>query len=231
MGTPGAELEELRRGIEILQPVAPEVAERLILHKRRRRCREDHLAAVGECGNAGAAVDVDPDVALGRNARGAGMEPHPHGDRPRLERLLCGAHSGHGARCRGERHEECVPLRVDLDATLCGERLTQHAAMLGECVGIAAGAELPEQPRRTLDVREQQRDGSRRKGSRHAGSIAQVRDREAYGGKTSSRRSIRDTGLKPRRSRIGLDIWPACVTSTGVPRSAASRPRAATSAR
>ena len=35
---------------------------------------------------------------------------------------------------------------------------------------------------------------------------------------TSSRRSIRASGSKPSRSRIGRDIWPACVTSTGVPR-------------
>ena len=33
---------------------------------------------------------------------------------------------------------------------------------------------------------------------------------------------MRDTVSKPRRSRIGRDIRPACVTSTGVPRAAAS---------
>ena len=94
------ELEQLRRGIEVLQSVAPEVAQRLILDERCRRGREDHLAAVGEGGDAGAAVDVDPDVALGRNARRARMEPHPHGDRPRRERLLRGGRSRDGRRLR-----------------------------------------------------------------------------------------------------------------------------------
>ena len=165
---PRPELEQLGRGVEVLQPVAPEVAQRLILDERRRRGREDHLAAVGERGDAGAAVDVDPDVALGSNGRCAGVEPHPHGDRARRERLLRGGRSGDGAGCGGERDEERVALGVDLDTTRGGERVAQHAAVLGERVGIAAGAELPQQPGRALDVGEQQRDRSRREGSRHA---------------------------------------------------------------
>ena len=171
-----AELEQLRRGIEVLQAVAPEVAQRLILHERCRRGREDHLAAVGEGGDARAAVDVDPDVALGRNARVCPCEDPsaprsararaPPGPRrlPRRLRLPWGTR-------RRRRHPGCRP-RHHPAAREC---VAQHAAVLGKRIRVAAGAELPEQPRRALDVREQQRDRSRRKGSRHARSIAQVR--------------------------------------------------------
>ena len=137
------ELEQLGRSIEVLQSVAPEVAQRLILDERGRRGREDHLAAVGEGGDAGAAVDVDPDVALGRNARRARMEPHPHRDRPRRERLLGRGRSRDGAGCRGERDEERVALRVDLDTTLGGERVAQHAAVLGERVAHSRRCRAP----------------------------------------------------------------------------------------
>ena len=60
----GAELKQLGGGVEVLEAMASEIPQRLITEERRRRGGDDHLAAVGECGDPRAAVDVDPDVAL-----------------------------------------------------------------------------------------------------------------------------------------------------------------------
>ncbi len=156
------ELEQLGRRIEVLQAMATEVTQRLILDERCRRGREDHLAAVGEGGHASAAMHVDSDVALGRNARCARVKTHSHRDRPDRERLLGRVGCRNGSGCRGERDEEGVTLGIDLDTTLGAECIAQHTAMLGKRIRVATGAELPEQPGRALDVREQQRDRSGR---------------------------------------------------------------------
>jgi spore coat polysaccharide biosynthesis protein SpsF (cytidylyltransferase family) len=52
-----------------------------------------------------------------------------------------------------ERIEERIALRIDLDAPVTVKRVTQDAPMLEEhfCVRVA---ELVQQPRRSLDVRE-----------------------------------------------------------------------------
>ena len=173
-GSPGAELEQLCRAVEVLQAVATEIAQRLIVDERGGRGREDHLAAVGEGRNAGAAVDVDPDVALRGDARRAGVEAHPNRDRPRRERILAGGRSGDGAGSGWERDEEGIALRVDLDTPLGGERVTQHPAVIGERVRVPGGAELPQEAGRALDVGEQQGDGPRRQCAVACRSIPQV---------------------------------------------------------
>ena len=128
------------RAVEVLQPMAAEVEQRLVGYQGGRRGREDHLAAVGERRDAGAAVDVDPDVALCGDGRRARVQPHPHRDRPRRKGFLRRGGRGHGASGGWERDEERVTLRVDLDPALGGERVTQQAAVLGERVRIRARA-------------------------------------------------------------------------------------------
>jgi hypothetical protein len=63
----------------------------------------------------------------------------------------------------GERIQEGVPLRVDLDSLVSREGLTQQTAMLGERVDVALLAQLLDQPRRPFDVGEEEGDGSARK--------------------------------------------------------------------
>ena len=57
-----------------------------------------------------------------------------------------------------ERDEERVALRVDLDAAVPRERVPQHPPVLGQRLRIPLRAELVQQPRRALDVREQEGD-------------------------------------------------------------------------
>ena len=72
------------------------------------------------------------------------------------------------ARRRREGEEEGVALRIDLDAALGGACLTDHSAVLGERLCVALGAELVQQPRRALDVREEEGDGAGREVVSHA---------------------------------------------------------------
>ena len=80
----------------------------------------------------------------------------------------------------GEGEVERVALHLHLDAAVPGERLAQQAAVILERPHVRLLAELLQQPRRALDVREEQRDRAARKlrhdqaydASRHATRLA-----------------------------------------------------------
>ena len=85
------------------------------------------------------------------------MNPHPHRDR---QRLLGFAGGLEGSRRRGKRDEEPIPLRVNLDAAVPPERLPQDASMLREHRRVSIRTELVQEPRRALDVGEEEGDSS-----------------------------------------------------------------------
>src|SRR5581483_3176706 len=70
----------------------------------------------------------------------------------------------HCNRVRGtlEGDEEGIALVVDLVAVIPLEQLAQDPPVLGEHVAIALRPQLVEEPRRALDVREEQSQASRR---------------------------------------------------------------------
>ena len=155
-----AELVEANCAFEVLEPMPADVAERLGVEERRGRRRDEDLVPVRERGDARAAVDVLAHVTLLGYGRRAGVQPHAHADRSRLEplaRRLRGRRRS--SRCR-ERDEERVALRVDLDAAVRGRRLAHDAPVLRERVGVARRPELVQQARRALDVGEEERDRS-----------------------------------------------------------------------
>ena len=163
-----AELEEPRRAVEVLEPVQAEIAERLAVEERRGRRREHDLAAVCERCDARAAVDVDPDVALARQRRRARVQAHAHARsaRPRAPRWPASAAAAAPWR-RRESDEERVALGVDLDAAVRDERIAKDTPVLRECLGVRVRAERVQQPRRALDVGEEERDGSAREIGAH----------------------------------------------------------------
>jgi hypothetical protein len=59
--------------------------------------------------------------------------------------------------CR-EGDEERVSLRVHLDPAVRGERGSQQAAMVGQRIGVRSRSEGVQEPRRALDVGEEERD-------------------------------------------------------------------------
>src|SRR5437867_12398667 len=96
------------------------------------------------------------------------MDAHAHahvdalGPTPGRKRSLRAHRGGNRVARPRERNEEPVALRIDLATVVLVERLAKHALVLGEDVRIAATQPL-QQPRRTLNVTEQKRDGATRK--------------------------------------------------------------------
>ena len=83
----------------------------------------------------------------------------------------------HGrASTRGEGDKERVALRVDLEAVPFRERRAQHLALIGEEVRVPWRRSF-QQPRRALDVGEQERDrASRDRLARVTRGISAVRN-------------------------------------------------------
>src|SRR5947209_8004797 len=69
-------------------------------------------------GDPGRSMDVDPDVAVLRQQRFTGVQAHPDADRPLPQRCLPIACRCQRIGSTPEGDEECVALRVDLDATV-----------------------------------------------------------------------------------------------------------------
>ena len=165
---PVAELVDALGRREVLEAVLAEVGQ-LDVDEAGGRRRDEHLAAVTGGGDAGGPMHVVADVALLCQQRRPGVQPDPHPDRARSERLRHRRRRSERARRRREREEERIALRVDLDATLGSAGLADHAPVLGERVGVRLGAELVQQPRRALDVGEEERDRAGRELRAHGG--------------------------------------------------------------
>ncbi len=109
--------------------------------------------------DAGRTVDVHPDVALVGDDGLPGVHAHPHAHGAGLAGPACAVRrSRHGVLGAREGDEERVPLRVDFDAAVPLECLTERPPMLEERVGVRV-AQLREQAGRPLNVREEERDG------------------------------------------------------------------------
>ena len=166
---PVAELVDPLGCRQVLEPILPEVAQTLHAGQVPSRLRDQDLAAVAGGGDAGRTVDVDPDVALLGHKRLAGVQSHPHPNGTALEFVARVCRSRKCVRRLPEGDEECVALRVDLDAPVPREGSAEYATMLGKQAGIA-GAVLLQQPRRALDVREEERDRALRQRSHRVGA-------------------------------------------------------------
>ena len=155
------ELVEALRRLDVLEQMLAEVADLgVVADEVARRPREQHLAAVCRRTDACGARQVDTDVVapLGQR-RLAGMNADPHTDIAAGQRSLgCGGR-GNGVVRASERDEERVALRVDLEAVVLDERLTEHAPVRRQHVAVPV-AEAAGELGRPFDVREEEGDGS-----------------------------------------------------------------------
>ena len=116
--------------------------------------------------DAGRAHDVQPEIALLADVRLAGVEPHAHAHRAPVRPLVVaegalGVDRGRDCVARPrEREEEGVALRVDLRAAARAEGLAHEPPVVGRDVSVRLVAELLQEARRALDVREDERDGA-----------------------------------------------------------------------
>jgi SAM-dependent methyltransferase len=144
-------------------------------------------------------------------------DPHRHG---RVGSAACASPAAATASAARANATKNASPCVHLDPGVARERLAQHAAVLREHVGVTL-PELVQKARRTLDVREEQRDRSGRK-LPHADMIAQ-RPQRAKELKTSRRehgvastitaRSWSDPMTEPERWQVSTEaaeVYESC---------------------
>ena len=191
-----SELVQRDRLGEVLQPVPAQV-EHIVCDQLVGSSREQHLAAVGCAHDPSRLVHVRPDV-LGRiEHRLARMHTDPDPHRPVGKRRHRLRHRRYRFRRRRERVEQAVARVINLVARVRTERLPQSAAVVGQRLLISLGAELVQQRRRTLDVREHERHCSRRL-QRHRRMIC----REQLQHKPSASRASSPSRSPPGQRRI-----------------------------
>jgi hypothetical protein len=148
-------------------------------------------------------------------------DPHAHIDAlqppPRRERPLRADRRGDRVARAGEGDEERVVLGVDLAAVVLDERRAQQALILANDIGPAV-AQPRQQPRRALDVAEQERHGPARK-LRHKPQPRPI---------TTACQEVPPAELSQRRSRIEQEHWSTvnrCARSLLVPEEGNDLPR------
>ena len=154
--------------LDVFQVLLPEVDDRdalrqVVPEQRARRLREQDLAAVARRADARRADDVEAEVALVADGRLAGVQAHPHPHLGALGPVVCAEsalgrnRAGDRLRCARERVEERVALRVDFRAALRAQVLAEEPPVLADDFAVVVTERL-EQPRRALDVGEEERD-------------------------------------------------------------------------
>jgi len=171
---PVAELVDRHGQVEVLQPVLAEVLHLRIDQLLRLRGQQD-LAAVTDRRYPRAKMDILAHIPLADDVRPAGVQPDTHFDRPLRELALDFGRGRDRRGCAREGHEERIALRVHLDAAVPGAALADDAPVLEERVRVRLRPELVQQPRRALDVGEQEGHGSRREVAPHGGMMRQMR--------------------------------------------------------
>ena len=158
--------------LDVLEVLPPEVADvhafgNVVAEQGPRRLGDEDLAAVPGRADPRRADDVQADVALLADGRLAGVQAHPHAHVDAAGPIVGGEGSltvDGGARRRLARagtSRRSVALRVDLVPAGGLEDLPQQPPMVGHDLPVVV-AQLLQQPRRALDVREQKSDGAAR---------------------------------------------------------------------
>ena len=166
----GGQPEQPHRPIQALQPVLAHIHQRepelllfLILDDILCRLRDQHLPAPGRGADPRRAMHRHAGVPVPGQDRLAGMHADPHPDpgagRPpvRGQRTLHVQRAQHRLRRAAERDEEPIPLHVHLMTAMRGDGRADQPPVLGQDLRIPVPQRL-DQPRRALDVAEQERD-------------------------------------------------------------------------
>ena len=162
------DLKDPLRLRESLQVVLAEVAqlgstEVGVVEGLAGRAGDEHLAPVARTADPGRAVHVDPVIGVVGEHRLSGVHPDPDANRGSLgprrgaERALRGERGSERILGLGEGDEELVGPAVDLAPARLGDRVAHEPAVLREHLRVRL-AEVLDEARRALDVREDQRD-------------------------------------------------------------------------
>jgi hypothetical protein len=144
-----------------------------------RGLTDDHLTAVRRRADPRRAVHVHADIVPADHPRLPCVHPHPdphdHTARPRTsgESPLRRHRRAHGITSAHKRNEERIALSAHLVTAMRRDRTANDPAVLVKDVREAL-AEVLEQPRRPLDIAEQQRDRPSRKRHRPSHRLARA---------------------------------------------------------
>ena len=209
--SPRAELVQALGSDQVLQPVLAEIAYAAVaVEEPASRLRDDDLPTVGSRGDPRSAMHIDPDVALGRDDRLAGVDSHAYADRALARAPAAPRRPPRPRRPpSGERDEEGVALGVDLDAAVFREGVPQRAAVLVEEIRVSRPV-LLEKPGRALDVREEEGDGAGRQLGPAHGAIIVTAPLEVVTTVGSSASARPCGGVSARPTSSGRD----CARST-----------------
>ena len=226
----GDDLDDPDRRAEVLEPVLAEVAQRdavdrVIVELVADQAGREDLPAVGERREPRGAVDAQADEALPGLLGTAGVEAHPDPDRraigPRFSRQR--ALRGDGRLDRVGRlvegDEQGIALGALLDPAVRLGRGPEDLAMALAQLGVAVPPDGLLEPRRALDVAEQEGEGAARQragfghpwGTRAAVSAGRLRSGRADGRRaragSRSRRSARRGGPPRSPTSGGRGRW------------------------
>ena len=168
------ELEESFCASEIFEAMKPEILEGQggWIHKRARRFRHEHLAAVRGAGDSRGAMHVEAEVFVPDERGLAGVQPdtysHLAAVRPGVLRqgLLRLRRAAAGIERAAEHDEERVAFGAQLIPAMRGHSVAKQRVVGQQHVGVAL-AELLDQPGRPFDITEKEGDGTG--GQAHAG--------------------------------------------------------------
>ena len=139
-------------------------------------------------GDACPEMNIVADVAFSGEKWRACVKPDPDANCAVRGELLGELH-GRAQRSGGgrESEEERVSLSVYLGAVVTPTGFADDAPVLGEGLGVPTRAELHEKLRRSLNVREEERDGAGRELAQHATIIRRARRLGKLRAKTAPR--------------------------------------------
>ena len=157
-----SELVNALRRREVFQPVLTEILQ-LELDELCRGGRDEHLPPVADGGDPRSSVDVVADVPFVGHERRPRVEADAHVDLTGCERVRQRSRSCESAGRGRKREEEGVALRVDLDPAFPAHASRTISPVLAERLRVDLRAELVQEPRRALDVGEEEGDGAGRK--------------------------------------------------------------------
>ncbi len=161
------ELEDRHRVLQVLEPVLAQLADGCVGRECAAGSRHQYLPAVPSGAHSRGDVQGHAVVALAHPPDVAGVHGHAHPHETTLGPRMCGQVAlsvvGCGDRVgrRGEDGEDGVPLRLEHRAVMVGDGVLQDAPMGLDQV-VVAGTPRLEQPRRSLNVGEQEGDGAAR---------------------------------------------------------------------
>ena len=164
------ELKDRHRAVDVLQPMLTEITKHQPVARRdqrRRRSRQEDLTAVARRGDPCHQVDVVTHVPLARHQWRSRVQADAYMNRTSCEPRRQLAGGCQGTRSGRKRDKTGVTLRAHLHSAVLSARLPNDTPMLAERIRVALRTELAQQPRRTLDVREQERHGPSRQLDSH----------------------------------------------------------------